>query len=98
MAMHKGAGESRSRAASEDLRAAASVLSQKFVGIRTALHPARLRCSSSTYLLDTTSSSRLAGRAQRRPRCDNELLGQDTRIVLARLRTARPSCRATVQP
>src|SRR5439155_22224774 len=38
----------------------------------------RLRCSSSTYLLATTSSSRLAGRAQRRPRCDNELLGQDT--------------------
>src|SRR5204863_3894801 len=39
----------------------ASVLSQNFAGIRTALHPARLRCSSSTCLLDTTSSSRLAG-------------------------------------
>ena len=66
-----------------------SGLSQKFVGIRTALHPARLRCSSSTYLLDTTSSSRLAGRAQRRPRCDNELLGQDTSSRESRRQTSR---------
>src|SRR5438552_19068363 len=57
-----------------------SVLSRKFVCIRTPLHPARPRCSSSTYLPDTPSSSHLVGRANRRPRCDDELPTQDTSV------------------
>ena len=58
----------------------ASVVSQKFVCIRPAMHPAWLRCSSVAYSR-YSPSSRLAIRAPRRPRCDNELLRRDTGSV-----------------
>src|ERR1043166_1374445 len=45
-----------------------SVESQKFVGIRPAMHPGWLRCSSFEYSR-YAHSSRLAIRAPRRPRC-----------------------------
>src|SRR5262245_9659297 len=45
-----------------------SVASQKFVGIRPAMHPGWLRCSSFEYSR-YAHSSRLAIRAPRRPRC-----------------------------
>ncbi len=45
-----------------------SVGSRKFVAIRPAQHPVRRRCSSFTYA-QYARSSRLAGRAHRRPRC-----------------------------
>ncbi|HUG43914.1 MAG TPA: VWA domain-containing protein [Acidobacteriota bacterium] len=57
----------------------ASVLFQKFVDSRAALHPTWPRCSSRTYSR-YAYSSRLAKRAQRRPLCHDELLKQDTRI------------------
>jgi hypothetical protein len=46
----------------------ASVVSPKFVGIRPALHPRWLRCSSLKYSR-YSRSSRLAIGAHRRPRC-----------------------------
>ena len=55
----------------------ASVQIPKFVGIRPARHPAWLRCSSFEYSR-YAHSSRLAIRAPRRPRCNNELLRRDT--------------------
>ena len=57
--------------------AAASVGSQKFVGIRPAMHPGWRRCSSVAYSR-YAPFSRLATRAPRRPRCNNELLRHDT--------------------
>ena len=51
--------------------ARASVPSQKSVGIRPALHPGWLRCSSLKYSR-YSRSSRLAIRAHRRPRCSTD--------------------------
>ncbi len=53
------------------------VVSQTFVAIRPAMHPAWRRCSSVTDLR-STPSSRPANPAPRRASCDNELLERDT--------------------
>ncbi len=55
-----------------------SVASPKFVCIRPAMHPGWRRCSSLKYSRYSWSS-RLASRAPRRPRCNNELRRRDTR-------------------
>jgi len=68
-------------------RSCPSVVSQKFV-CRPPMHPVPRRCSSVKYSR-YSPSSRLAGRAPRRPRCDNELPRRDTRTHLISVRSVR---------
>src|SRR5439155_23651772 len=55
------------RPARPPYHAGASVPAQEQPASRLPRHPGPLRCSSSRYPLDTTSSSRLVGRARRQP-------------------------------
>src|SRR5712691_5942949 len=64
----------------------ASVVSLKFVGIRPALHPGWLRCSSLKYAR-YSHSSRLAIRAHHRPRCTTNF--RDATLEAGRARLAR---------
>ena len=68
-----------------------SAASPKFVCIRPPMHPASRRCSSVKYSR-YSPSSRLARRAPRRPRCDNDLRRRDTSTEVT-LPASRPAVR-----
>jgi hypothetical protein len=91
-----GAGRSRgtdtSRSGSLRSMGAPGVASHKQLGIRPPLHPGRLRCSSLTYA-QYSRSSRLAGRAHRRPRCVQLFVRRHTSCEIFRSNVGK--CRAT---
>ena len=68
-----------------------SVPSHKCNGIRTPLHPLRLRSAPSKYSKSTTSVARLAGAAHRRSRCVTAFMRRNT----THWRHTRPGGRAS---